>query len=344
MKKLIAVIVLAALLMSGCSALLPMQQQAEEQPTVEDMLAQALTLSDAGNYEEAILLYEAVIEIEPNNYEAGYGLGHAYRRTGRTADAIEVLKNTSKLSEEDKRALYELGYAYLDAGRYADARDVVSSEPTGADMAPEVGVLLVLSYSAEGEYERAVELLQDSSVRKIFSRFIGDDVLYFGKFDENGRKTGRGIGVYSGGEYIYCGEYKNDVRSGHGIWLVGKSSEGNNITYYEGEWANDMPNGYGEFYLCYIDQGLNVVRSGNYTDGLENGNMTVSFDDHAASYTSKNGVRALTGDEYSAEGSETAYYYAICKTHDGQCEGNWVIWEHQVGIRWGIEPWGKRKG
>ena len=61
MKKLIAVIVLAALLMSGCSALLPMLQQAEEQPTVEDMLAQALTLSDAGNYEEAILLYEAVI-------------------------------------------------------------------------------------------------------------------------------------------------------------------------------------------------------------------------------------------------------------------------------------------
>lgn len=48
--------------------------------------------------------------------------------------------------------MYELGYAYLDAGEYSNARDAVRMEKTGDDMAPEVAILLVLSYAAEGDY------------------------------------------------------------------------------------------------------------------------------------------------------------------------------------------------
>ena len=122
MKRILIVAVIMAMLMSGCSVMMSTMEQGATQPTVEEMLAQALQLSNAGNYEEAILLYEAIIEIEPNNYEAGYGLGHAYRSVGRTTDAISILKKAAKLSVGDKRAMYELGYAYLDAGEYSNAR------------------------------------------------------------------------------------------------------------------------------------------------------------------------------------------------------------------------------
>ena len=125
MKRILIVAVIMAMLMSGCSVMMSTMEQGATQPTVEEMLAQALQLCNAGNYEEAILLYEAIIEIEPNNYEAGYGLGHAYRSVGRTMDAISILKKAAKLSTDDKRAMYELGYAYLDAGEYSNARDVV---------------------------------------------------------------------------------------------------------------------------------------------------------------------------------------------------------------------------
>ena len=91
MKRILIVAVIMAMLMSGCSMMMSTMEQGATQPTVEEMLAQALQLSNAGNYEEAILLYEAIIEIEPNNYEAGYGLGHAYRSVGRTMDAISIL-------------------------------------------------------------------------------------------------------------------------------------------------------------------------------------------------------------------------------------------------------------
>ena len=178
MKRILIVAVIMAMLMSGCSVMMSTMEQGATQPTVEEMLAQALQLSNAGNYEEAILLYEAIIEIEPNNYEAGYGLGHAYRSVGRTMDAISILKKAAKLSTDDKRAMYELGYAYLDAGEYSNARDAVRMEKTGDDMAPEVAILLVLSYAAEGSYDRQLDdekrKLLDAQLERYSGRVMSD--------------------------------------------------------------------------------------------------------------------------------------------------------------------------
>lgn len=358
MKRIIVVTVLLAMLMSGCSMLIPAIQQEKEneaRQSTADMLAQALALSDAGNYEEAILLYEAVIAIEPNNYEAGYGLGHAYRKTGRTGDAIEALKNAVQHSGNDKQALYELGYAYLDAGEYQKAREVVRTEPVGDDMAPEVAVLLVLSYSAEGDYDRAVSLFDNKSVQDYLLSMGDGDVLYFGQFNAAGQKHGKGVGIYNRGQYVYYGEYKNGLRSGHGVWLRGirlddetglvkNGDSKRQVTYYDGAWENDKPNGYGENYVIYPNEGgLVAKRSGNYTNGYEDGEMTVSFDDHIAPYVAKMGVRELNGKKYKPKEGPAQYYYAMCKTHNGSCEGNWTLKEYQVDAQWGVVPWGVQK-
>ena len=358
MKRILIVAVIMAMLMSGCSVMMSTMEQGATQPTVEEMLAQALQLSNAGNYEEAILLYEAIIEIEPNNYEAGYGLGHAYRSVGRTMDAISILKKAAKLSTDDKRAMYELGYAYLDAGEYSNARDAVRMEKTGDDMAPEVAILLVLSYAAEGSYDTAVSFFENKSVQDYFMSMNENKVIYFGPYNAAGQMHGKGVGIYDRGQYIYCGEYKNGIRSGHGVWLDGIRIDDETglpknglpdkkdaYDYYEGAWENDKPNGYGEYHVIYPKEGnLSATRSGNYPDGYENGEMTVSFADHAAPYTSDMGVRRLMGDKYKyKDDTYTYYYYAMCETHKGQCSGNWALKEYQLDAQWGVVPWGTTK-
>ena len=54
MKRILIVAVIMAMLMSGCSVMMSTMEQGATQPTVEEMLAQALQLCNAGNYEEAI--------------------------------------------------------------------------------------------------------------------------------------------------------------------------------------------------------------------------------------------------------------------------------------------------
>lgn len=359
MRRILIAVVITAMLMSGCSAMMSAMGQGEKQPTVEEMLSQALELSNAGNYEEAILLYETVIEIEPNNYEAGYGLGHAYRSTGRTTDAISILEKTAKLSTDDKRAMYELGYSYLDAGEYQKARDTVKSEKTGNDMAPEVAILLVLSYSAEGDYDMAVSFFDNKSVQDYFMSMSENNVLYFGPYNAAGQMHGKGVGIYDRGQYIYCGEYKNGLRSGHGVWLKGirldeetglpkngtsdsKPDSKMSYTYFEGAWENDKPNGYGENHLIYPQEGdLSVTRSGNYTDGYENGEMAVSWGECTATYVSDMGVRELLDKTYEPKDGPKQYYYAICSVHKGG--DGWTLKEYQLDAKWGVMPWGATK-
>ena len=356
MKRILIVAVIMATLMSGCSVMMSTMEQGATQPTVEEMLAQALQLSNAGNYEEAILLYEAIIEIEPNNYEAGYGLGHAYRSVGRTMDAISILKKAAKLSADDKRAMYELGYAYLDAGEYSNARDAVRMEKTGDDMAPEVAILLVLSYAAEGSYDTAVSFFENKSVQDYFMSMNENKVIYFGPYNAAGQMHGKGVGIYDRGQYIYCGEYKNGQKSGHGVWLNGIRIDDETglpknglpdkkdaYDYYEGAWENDKPNGYGEYHVIYPKEGnLSATRSGNYTDGYENGEMTVYWADHSATYTSNMGVRVLIDKTYKPKDGPTQYYYTICSVHK-KCGDGWTLKEYQLDAQWGVVPWGTMK-
>ena len=116
-----------ALLMSGCSAAIQETEPGAAQPTVEELLADALPeYYNAGNYEEAILLYETVIEIEPRNFDATrYGLGKSFRGAKRNPQAVEALKAAYELNASANVA-YELGCASIANGQYTDAESFSS--------------------------------------------------------------------------------------------------------------------------------------------------------------------------------------------------------------------------
>ena len=69
-------------------------------PTVEELLADALKYYNAGNYEEAILLYEAAIEIEPRNFDATVGLGKAYTRKNESDKAITCFRDAMEIKPD----------------------------------------------------------------------------------------------------------------------------------------------------------------------------------------------------------------------------------------------------
>lgn len=73
MRRILIAAVIMALLMSGCIAAIQETEPGAAQPTVEELLADALKYYNAGNYEEAILLYETVIEIQHSDDQRSGG-------------------------------------------------------------------------------------------------------------------------------------------------------------------------------------------------------------------------------------------------------------------------------
>lgn len=336
MRRIVIAAVIMALLMSGCIAAIQETEPGAAQPTVEELLADALKYYNAGNYEEAILLYETVIEIEPRNFDATIGLGRSFRGAKRNPQAVEALKAAYELNASANVA-YELGCAYIANGQYTDAESFSSGLWNGGKGDNKAGTVLLLSLAAQEKIEEVIELLQNESFIPFLNPGKGNDFLYMGGYDGSGRCSGYGAGIYSGG-YIYAGRYKDGVRCGQGTWYSCTQHQ-QGTTYFTGEWADDAPNGYGEYHIVYREYSFSVTRSGNYTDGYENGEMTVSYEDHAASYVSEMGIRQLTGKEHIYEGfSRTWYYYAICKKHKGRCEGKWDIGDRD--LHWGVTPWG----
>lgn len=88
MKKILAFALLAMLLLTACASGKASEISSEE----NDILSGAKMLFEEGKYEEAILIYEAIIDIEPKNTSAYLGIADALCMQGEFEAAIEALE------------------------------------------------------------------------------------------------------------------------------------------------------------------------------------------------------------------------------------------------------------
>lgn len=151
------------LFVCGCAA----EKQAPIVPTPEpvsaaDLLADALMHYEAGDYEEAIIAYMSVIEIEPKNFDAQLGLGKAYRGAGRTEEAIEALLTAQELSQSNTEVAYELGYTYLTDRQWENAQTITESLWQEGDA--DAGLLLLMSLAGQEKIEEVQALMQDEAM------------------------------------------------------------------------------------------------------------------------------------------------------------------------------------
>ena len=77
-----------------------------------------------GRNEDALRMYNEVIEIEPTYGPAHYSLGLLYAEMNRLDKTVEYLKQAIVLSPENLRAHYNLGLALQNIDRSGEAEEV----------------------------------------------------------------------------------------------------------------------------------------------------------------------------------------------------------------------------
>lgn len=146
---------------------------------------------------------------------------------------------------------------------------------------------------AVGELVRLERMQKVSAELKDKNKFY-----YYGSVDALGRPSGKGLAVYENNAY-YCGEWKEGLRHGKGMWLevaiYDEENQDKNLGAiehsYSGDWSKDLPNGEGQEHFSYDYSVLkeeNIVRNecisnviGGFKDGYYHGEMYVmTIDEH----------------------------------------------------------------
>ncbi|MBQ9990695.1 MAG: hypothetical protein IJP31_07120 [Lachnospiraceae bacterium] len=152
--------------------------------------------------------------------------------------------------------------------------------------------------------ESVGDLIRLDRIREISATLNGTNkYYYYGSVDSLGRPSGRGLAVYGNNTY-YCGEWKEGLRSGQGMWLqIAIYDEANkNLNQgivehmYNGKWSKDLPNGQGQEHFSFDYEVLEVEDKiianviGDFKDGYYHGDMYIMTTDSKGNTKEWNGV------------------------------------------------------
>lgn len=120
------------------------------------------TYARCGRYREAIEEYLRVLELAPEGGMARtcFGLGHAYVKSGRVAEAIAAYERAVDADSSYVEAHYNLGIAYGWSGRQDDAASAYRTVLRRTPDHPGARINLGITYAQIGMPDRAIEELQ----------------------------------------------------------------------------------------------------------------------------------------------------------------------------------------
>ncbi|MCR5249682.1 MAG: hypothetical protein K6E50_03660 [Lachnospiraceae bacterium] len=278
------------------------------------LLSEGRWYADQRDFESALDNYEEALEMAPANTEAVSGLHHVYHIWANSVKDDEPLLSAEIMDDEveyltalneivDSRLIdkqIEEAQQAADAYRDSDA-DPFSKPPEDPDDPDDPDdpsdptdpwatgtydplVFLEYAYGYMSKYDyngmRNVDGTEAADALVQLMKDRGQDVFIYGdQYNGESDFTGEAMGVYvvPSGYYFYYGDYKDGIREGFGcaFWVNGSDS----CEMYQGDWKNDQPNGTGS--SIYIDfyYDTTVTVTGNFTNGLQDGLMTYSYDD-----------------------------------------------------------------
>ena len=291
------------------------------------------------NYEQALVQFLGVIEIEPMIPRGYTGAAEAYIGLGDTGGAVAILRQGTQMLPDNTEI-----QAMLDELHPLEVADTSVPEPSVApvmepDLVPESESnpemqlflrSLLVAYEVGG-YESIYASVETVEYQEFIAQVdvypvihVDDSEIY-------------GIGLYNYGNFIYIGGYMDLQRSGHGHWLSVLNLQ--NYQYrFEGEWSNDLPNGTGAIETWYnrvenIDRHPeipHVVRTetaGVFQDGYYNGSFFYVLyvhtgDVHRFSPTYVLGVGLEIPSPHPGQNNPDYTGYPIAQCHD--CEDLYV--------------------
>lgn len=279
-----------------------------------------------GESDDAIISYMNAISYNSNNKTAYWSIAQIYENRGEQDAMMDILRegytNTGDAAMESKVSAIEEERARIQAEIEAELAQELERQQEEQEKAAKLEPLMVLF--EEENYDGLKDILRTEEYVDFSDEVIGDTSYYFGNYDENGHRTGTGIAVYENG-YYYYGDFEDDVRSGHGVYMRASYSESSSIGsfIFDGAWADDKPNGDGVATSNYYKDRISANDfstkeiSGNYTDGLENGQMTLTGKTKSgASRTYKYKAVEGVAEKSSNEDSGIKGQYIIAQTDE----------------------------
>ncbi len=279
-----------------------------------------------GQSDEALLCYQNALSVNPNNKTAYWSIANIYESRGDEDKMLEVLHqgftdtadetmNAKVFAVEEERARIK---AEEEARIAEEEAKRAEEEARAAKLAP-----LKELFEAK-DYDALKDKLREEDYVAFADEVIGDNSYYTGDLDGEGKREGTGVAVYENG-YFYYGEFHDDKRNGKGVLMRAAYSDSSSIGsfIYDGEWADDKPNGNGVAKSNYFKDRVSATDfvtkeiSGNYSNGLENGTMTLTGVTKGGSkqkftYKAKDGI----AEKSSNESSGVKGQYIIAQTDD----------------------------
>ena len=286
-----------------------------------------MSMADSyGESDDALLCYQNALAVNPNNKTAYWSIANIYENRGDEDKMLEVLHqgfdDTGDETMNAKVFVVEEERARLQAEE--EAR-IAEEEAKRAEEEARKEKLDPLKELFEAkDYDGLKEKLREEDYIAFADEVIGDNSYYSGDYDEDGNREGTGVAVYENG-YFYYGEYHDGMREGHGVLFKAAYPEGSSMGsfLYDGQWDDDKPNGTGTAKSNYFKDRISASDfatkeiSGNYTNGLENGEMTLigvkrSGEKVTFKYKTTDGVAAKSSNESSGVKGQ----YIIAQTED----------------------------
>ena len=246
-----------------------------------------------GSYEEALTVYDRLLELDNTNTETINDLCDCLNKY------INILMEAGKYDEI--RALAE---KYGDVATYVDFQGIMAqiAEIERIEVENRVFMQKVYYLMMMQDYDEGLCELYGSEEADAFAESMGND-SYIYIPDSNGSLNGVGAGVYKYKDdeeetayYFYYGDYVNGERKGTGTEFL-ELDYGYSV--FTGTWNNDAPNGEGTVILVgghsyNNDTRYDTVASGTLIDGLWDGQVnyiaTDSKGEFDLSFSAVNGV------------------------------------------------------
>lgn len=187
----------ALLLLFACGILWPSIQvlAQADQTDVESAFARATQLHQAGNLEEAIHVYQAILVSHPDRVDVRSNLGAAYARLGRYEDAIAQYKQALAHESNNQTIRFNLALAYYKSALFAEAAgeltQFIAAVPSGPPERLSAVLLLADCQVRLGEYKKVIELLSpladtgaDNPNGRAIAYLLGNALIGDGQLDK----------------------------------------------------------------------------------------------------------------------------------------------------------------
>ena len=268
----------------------------EEYELAKNEILGGLTLTESQELERMLISVEK--ELKNLQYESLLSMASEYILQENYKDALSKFNEAIWLIPDNDMAYNQMAEMYILIEDYEIAKYLLQNylrshkSETSQEILNEANKLIAQRVKREevlNELYTALGVVEIGTIINIMKdSFFIDEIaakapLYYSPSGATNTSYGYGMLVLDESN-IYVGGFKENMKTGIGVFFTLVEDKNKQIYYYQGEWNYDIPNGIGKTYeeIKTIDNKGNeqistTITSGLFAYGLENGGMQKTF-------------------------------------------------------------------